>query len=98
MVVAFDAVAHTRVHTHTHTHTGECLPGDKHKELACPEPEGPDYAYCHQWSNETCCTAEFTKQLAVPRVTEIDGFVWNSCGNLSDQCEEYFKRVECFYR
>ena len=79
-------------------HTGQCLPGDKHKELSCPEPEGPDYQYCFQWSDETCCTAEFTSQLAVANVTNIDGFHWNRCGNLSPQCEDYFKRVECFYR
>ena len=78
--------------------TGECLPGDKHKELASPEPEGPGYAACLQWREETCCTAEFTQQLEEATVTNIDGFHWNRCGDLSPSCQEFFVRVECFYR
>ncbi len=79
-------------------HAGECLPGDKHKELACPEPEGPDYKECFQWRDETCCTAEFTEQLDTPRVTDVDGFRWDHCGNLSKRCHDYFVSMECFYR
>lgn len=76
----------------------QCLPGDKHKELASPEPEGPDYQACHQWRERTCCTAEFTQNLAHANVTNIDGFHWNRCGNLSLSCQQFFVRVECFYR
>ena len=84
--------------THTYTRIGECLPGGMHKELACPEPEGLDYEACFQWRNETCCTAEFTKQLSGPVITNVFEFRWDTCGNLSLRCQEYFKRVECFYR
>jgi folate receptor len=78
---------------------GRCLRGDRHKELACPQPEGPEYQACFQWSDQTCCTAEFTEQLAGATVRNIDGFHWSRCEPpLSDRCEEYFKRVECFYR
>lgn len=78
---------------------GECLSGDRHRELPCPEPEGPEYEACYQWSEETCCTAEFTEQLAGATVLNIDGFHWSRCDPpLSEQCEDYFQRVECFYR
>ena len=77
---------------------GQCLSGDKHKELPCPEPEGPEYKACFQWSDETCCTAEFTEQLAAPVVSDVDKFRWDHCGPLSDRCNDFFVGVECFYR
>lgn len=77
---------------------GQCLPGDRHKELATPEPEGPDYQECLQWHNETCCTAEFTQILAQANGSNIDGFHWNRCGDLSPRCRDYFVQIECFYR
>ena len=77
---------------------GKCLSGDKHKELACPEPEGPDYEECFQWNDEACCTAEFTSQLAGANVTNIDGFHWTRCGALSPSCQQFFVKIECFYR
>ena len=69
-----------------------------HKELASPEPEGPAYQACFQWRSLSCCRAEFTQQLARANVTNIDGFHWNRCGNLSPAGERFFIRVECFYR
>ena len=78
--------------------TGQCLPGDKHKELASPEPEGPDYKQCLQWESSSCCTAEFTQVLAEANVTNIDGFHWNRCGDLSQRCQDFFIQIECFYR
>ena len=73
-----------------------CLPGDKHKSK--PSPEGPEYAACHIFQESSCCTAEFTEQLSRATVTNIDGFHWNRCGDLSRSCEEFFVRIECFYR
>ena len=52
-----------------------CLPGNKHKDS--PSPEGPQYAACHSWQQSSCCTAEFTQQLSMAMVTNIDGFHWN---------------------
>ena len=78
--------------------SGECLPGEKHKESVSPEPEGPDFKQCFLWKNASCCTAEFTQKLAHANVTNIDGFHWNRCGNLSPQCQRYFIEIECFYR
>lgn len=77
---------------------GQCLPGGRHKELACPEPEGVEYEACFQWRDETCCTAEFTQQLSQPVISNVFEFRWDTCGNLTPSCQEYFKRVECFYR
>ena len=78
---------------------GQCLTGDKHRELPCPQPEGPDYRACFQWSNNTCCTAEFTTQLENATVRNVDGFHWSRCPTpLSERCQDYFKRIECFYR
>ena len=87
-----------RILTTVQNTLGQCLPGDKHKELATPEPEGPDYQECLQWQNETCCTAEFTQILAQANGSNIDGFHWNRCGDLSPRCRDYFVQIECFYR
>ena len=92
------ALTHAHIYTHTHDTEGECLPGGKHEELACPAPEGAEYEACFQWRDGTCCTADFTRQLSRDVITNIFEFRWDTCGNLSLQCQEYFKRVECFYR
>ena len=79
--------------------SGNCLEGDKHRELPCPQPETSDYRACFQWSDSTCCTAESTTQLANATVVNVDGFHWSRCDPpLSQRCQEYFKRIECFYR
>ena len=90
----------TRTYTHPHTHDteGECLPGGKHEELASPAAEGAEYEACFQWRDGTCCTANFTRQLSADVITSVFEFRWDTCGNLSQRCQEYFKRVECFYR
>ena len=72
-----------------------CLPGDRHKTK--PGPEGPEYKTCHVFKNSSCCTANFTNQLAVPVVQKIDNFSWNLCGNLSKKCQFFMVEVECFY-
>lgn len=74
---------------------GVCLPGSKHK--AKPTPEDSSYKACHVFKNSSCCTSEFTNQLAQPVVQGIRNFSWTRCGNLSAKCQEYMIGVECFY-
>ena len=78
--------------------TDSCLRGDKHTEFPRPRPEDEQYQACHQWQDGACCTANFTRQLATATVTNIDGFHWNRCGNLSKSCQNFFVQIECFYR
>ena len=75
-----------------------CLTGIFHKPK--PGPESADYKACHLFKNSTCCTAEFTQQLAVPAVKKIGNFSWVQCSQekLSPKCEEFMKEVECFYQ
>lgn len=74
----------------------KCLVGDKHKES--PGPEDETYKTCFLWKDAACCTAEFTQQLNAATVTNIDGFHWNRCGDLSPACQRFFVEIECFYR
>ena len=74
----------------------ECLTGEFHK--ASPGPETKEYKACLAYKDKTCCTAEFTKQLARSPV-KIGNFSWNTCSKpLSPKCEAYMKEVECFYQ
>ena len=75
-----------------------CLTGQFHKSK--PGPETSDYKACHAYRNSTCCTADFTKQLAVSPIVKIGNFSWTLCNmsRLSKPCEDYMKEVECFYQ
>lgn len=74
----------------------QCLTGEFHK--ANPGPETNDYKACLAYKDKTCCTADFTKQLARSPV-KIGNFSWNTCSTpLSSNCEAYMKEVECFYQ
>ena len=72
-----------------------CLSGAKHKEEASPEDSS--YAACLEYKDSSCCTADFTQQLAQSTVTEIrdgdDVFSWAKCGALSEECEAYLIEV-----
>ena len=79
-----------------HEVEGICLPGMRHKPK--PTTEDGSYKACHVFKNSSCCTSEFTNQLAPQVVQKIGNFSWNLCGrNLSQQCQEYMVGVECFY-
>ena len=84
------------VQSHSHSKVeGRCLPGAKHKPK--PSPEDDSYKACHLFKNSSCCTSEFTNQLAVENVQRIGNFSWTLCGNLSKRCQDYMIGVECFY-
>ena len=86
------------VQSHSHSHSkveGRCLRGAKHKSE--PSPEDDSYKACRLFKNSSCCTSEFTNQLAVENVQRIGNFSWTLCGNLSKRCQEYMIGVECFY-
>lgn len=82
------------------SNTSLCLAGDRHKTVASPEDSS--YAACLDYQNSSCCTANFTQQLATSDVTHIvDGgtiFNWTHCGAISESCEAYLIEIECFYR
>ncbi|EDO49867.1 predicted protein [Nematostella vectensis] len=73
-----------------------CIEGPLHKSK--PGPEGPDYAECFPWKENSCCTADFTIQLAKDRVESLYNLTYNHCGNLSQRCEAFVKNEECFWQ
>ena len=75
-----------------------CLTGQYHKQK--PGPESSDYRACFAYKNNTCCTADFTRQLAVSPILKIGNFTWMTCGQsrFSKRCEDYMAEVECFYQ
>ncbi|PKU34431.1 riboflavin-binding protein [Limosa lapponica baueri] len=46
----------------------------------------------------SCCYADFTEQLAHSPVIKVNNSYWNRCGQLSKSCEDFTKKIECFYR
>ena len=74
----------------------QCLTGIYHKDT--PGPETAEYKACHAYKAKTCCTAEFTKQLAPTDIKKIGNFSWNNCGSISKKCQTFMKEVECFYQ
>ena len=74
----------------------KCLPGKKHKDA--PSPESTLHA-CQAYKENSCCTSDFTKQLANPPIRKIGNFSWTPCNKiLSRECEAFMVSVECFYR
>ncbi|NWH71278.1 RBP protein, partial [Piaya cayana] len=72
-----------------------CLEGDTHKPKPSPEPE---LRACTLYSQSSCCNADFTEQLAHSPVIKVKNSYWNRCGQLSESCEDFMKKIECFYR
>ena len=74
----------------------KCLAGDKHKDSLAPEES---LFACQAYTQNSCCTRNFTKQLANSPIRKIDGFSWTPCNNtLSPKCEAFMVSIECFYR
>ncbi|NXO10239.1 RBP protein, partial [Oriolus oriolus] len=72
-----------------------CLEGDTQKPKPSPEPNMQD---CTLYSKSSCCYADFTEQLAHSPVIKVGNSYWNRCGQLSKSCEDFTKKIECFYR
>ncbi|NXY80812.1 RBP protein, partial [Alcedo cyanopectus] len=72
-----------------------CLQGGTHKLKPSPEPNLQE---CTLYSKSSCCYADFTEQLARSPVIKINNSYWNRCGQLSKSCEDFTKKIECFYR
>ncbi|NXU47226.1 RBP protein, partial [Turnix velox] len=72
-----------------------CLEGDTHKAKPSPEKNMHE---CTLYSKSSCCHADFTEQLAHSPVIKINNYYWNRCGQLSKSCEDFMKKIECFYR
>ena len=53
----------------------------------CDTTTDESFKTCHPWKEGACCSAEFTQQLDVEVVTNIDGFHWNRCGNFTPDCQ-----------
>ncbi|KAM4722934.1 riboflavin-binding protein-like [Rhinophrynus dorsalis] len=73
----------------------KCLGGQHHK--ASPGPES-GFKECFLYSESSCCHANFTEKLSQSPVIEVNNYYWNRCGNLSKTCEDYMKKIECFYQ
>ncbi|NXR98176.1 RBP protein, partial [Oxylabes madagascariensis] len=72
-----------------------CLEGDSQKLKPSPEPSMQE---CTLYSKSSCCYADFTEQLAHSPVIKVSSSYWNRCGQLSKSCEDFTKKIECFYR
>lgn len=75
-----------------------CLTGTFHKQQ--PSQETVEYKACYAYKDNTCCTADFTRQIDVSPIRKIGNFSWVSCTKkgFSKKCENFMKEVECFYQ
>ena len=74
----------------------QCISGPFHMNTSSPATK--EYAECKAWSDNTCCTANFTEQLNKTRVRDLYGFHWGHCKNISKKCEKFLVEEECFYQ
>ncbi|XP_063795570.1 riboflavin-binding protein-like [Pseudophryne corroboree] len=72
-----------------------CLHGTHHKGAPSPEPGMQE---CVLYSTSSCCHANFTEKITPSPIIKVDNYYWNRCGNLSKTCEDYMKKIECFYQ
>ncbi|XP_068670741.1 riboflavin-binding protein-like isoform X1 [Montipora foliosa] len=75
---------------------GDCINGDYHK--ASPSPETKDFATCHAFKENSCCTAEFTVELMANEAKNLYNHSWHRCGQLSEKCQQFWIKQECFYQ
>ncbi|MEE6495333.1 hypothetical protein FKM82_002014 [Ascaphus truei] len=73
----------------------KCLKVPHHK--TSPSAES-GFQECTLYSESSCCHANVTEKLSRSPVVEVDNYYWNRCGNLSKTCEDYMKKLECFYQ
>lgn len=74
----------------------KCLPGNNHKLSPSPEKS---LLGCEVYKEKSCCTSEFTEELANSPIHKIGNFSWTQCNNtLSPRCEAFMVHIECFYR
>ena len=73
-----------------------CTPGNNHKLYPSPEDS---LKGCNVYKENSCCTSEFTEDLATSPIHKIGNFSWTQCNNtLSPRCEAFMVHIECFYR
>ncbi|XP_075688671.1 riboflavin-binding protein-like isoform X2 [Rhinoderma darwinii] len=72
-----------------------CLQGTHHKLAPGPELHMQE---CTIYSESSCCHTNFTEKLSSSPLIQVDNYYWNRCGNLSKTCEDYTKKIECFYQ
>uniref|UniRef100_A0A8D0GR97 Folate receptor-like domain-containing protein n=1 Tax=Sphenodon punctatus TaxID=8508 RepID=A0A8D0GR97_SPHPU len=73
----------------------KCLEGGSHKNQ--PDPE-PDFKECTLYTKSSCCSPDFTEELAHSPIIKVNTTYWDRCGTLSESCENYMKKIECFYQ
>ncbi|KAI5621738.1 retbindin isoform X1 [Silurus asotus] len=68
-----------------------CLQDGRHKSIPSPEPNIKE---CALYMENACCSEQDIEDLSASPA----GVSWDRCGTLSPQCEQFLKRVICFYR
>ncbi|XP_069783442.1 riboflavin-binding protein-like [Narcine bancroftii] len=67
-----------------------CQATENHKAFPSPEPELYD---CPLYSKNACCSVDSSNKMTTsPEIAS-----WNTCGLLSETCEQFFKQLSCFY-
>eukprot|EP00062_Callorhinchus_milii_P014509 gi/632963769/ref/XP_007898069.1/ PREDICTED: riboflavin-binding protein-like isoform X2 [Callorhinchus milii] len=93
-MIAYLGLSVTMLSLAVNCHSDRCLVGNNHKTLPSPEP---GMQACTKYSQSSCCYANYTQQLNVSPLIKVNNMYWNTCGQLSPQCEQYLKNVDCFY-
>ncbi|KAK6484406.1 riboflavin-binding protein-like [Huso huso] len=83
-------------------HKDKCLDGKDHRKYPSADPNMKEctiYSNCdlNPVPQRPCCYGNFTEQLVSP-VLIVDNTHWDRCGKLSEKCEVFMKKIECFYQ
>mmetsp|Transcript_46846 Transcript_46846/g.85830 ORF Transcript_46846/g.85830 Transcript_46846/m.85830 type:complete len:293 (-) Transcript_46846:30-908(-) len=89
-----DTSAHLGHHTQGAS-PDQCYVQSLHK--AAPGPEGEGFTECHPWKQHACCRGSVVESYIHLKEAYGEGFYWDRCGPLSQECERFFVQEACFY-
>jgi folate receptor len=62
-----------------------------------PTPEGDGFTECHPWKESACCHEETVLDKDTLRQSYGEGYEWDRCGKMSQECERFFVQEACLY-
>ena len=64
---------------------------------AVPTPEDDTFTECHPWKENACCHQETVVNKETLRKSYGEGYEWDRCGKMSQECERFFVQEACLY-
>lgn len=62
-----------------------------------PSPESDSFTECLPWKDEACCHDSTVTTGQKMKEAYGEGYEWDRCGPMSQECERFFVQEACFY-